>query len=119
MKITPQDLVLYFGLLLTILNIIDRSSILKEKANSPHREVLKQIAELKGEIAGLKDELDDVKNKLKNDNWRIVHLENSDRVLLKAIGAMLSHSIDGDNIEEMKDARKELNNYLYDSKGGS
>lgn len=112
MKITPQDLVLYFGLLLTILNIIDRSSILKEKANSPHKELVKTVAELQ-------DDVDDIKNKLKNDNWRIVRLENSDCVLLKAIGALLSHGIDGDNVEEMKDARKELNNYLYEIKGGN
>lgn len=105
MKITPQDLVLYFGLILTILNIIDRSSLLKEKAKAPQKEM-----EIR--INALEDKVDRLNTYLTNDNARIENLEEGGRVLLKSLGALLSHGIDGNNVQEMKLAREELNEYL-------
>ena len=105
MKITPQDLVLYFGLILTILNIIDRSSLLKEKAKAPQKEM-----EIR--INALEDKVDRLNTYLTNDNARIENLEEGGRVLLKSLGALLSHGIDGNNVQEMKAAKEELNEYL-------
>jgi hypothetical protein len=105
MKITPQDLVLYFGLILTILNIIDRSSLLKEKAQAPQKEM-----EIR--INALEDKVDRLNTYLTSDNARIENLEEGGRVLLKSLGALLSHGIDGNNVQEMKLAREELNEYL-------
>jgi hypothetical protein len=39
-------------------------------------------------------------------------LEEGVKVLLKSMGALLSHSIDGNNMDEMKEARDDLNSYL-------
>lgn len=105
MKITPQDLVLYFGFILTILNIIDRSSLLKEKAKAPQKEM-----EIR--INALEDKVDRLSTYLTNDNARIENLEEGGRVLLKSLGALLSHGIDGNNVQEMKAAKEELNEYL-------
>lgn len=105
MKITPQDLVLFFGLILTVLNIIDRSSLLKEKAKAPQKEM-----EIR--INALEDKVDRLSTFLTNDNARIENLEEGGRVLLKSLGALLGHGIDGNNIQEMKMAREELNEYL-------
>lgn len=105
MKITPSDLVLYFGLLLTILNIIDRSSILKEKAAAPHKDLVERVTILEGRVT-------DIDNKMKNYDYRVVQLEEGVKVLLKSMGALLSHSIDGNNMDEMKEARDDLNSYL-------
>jgi hypothetical protein len=104
MKITPQDLVLYFGLILTILNIIDRSSLLKEKAKAPQKEM-----EIR--INALEDKVDRLNTYLTSDNARIENLEEGGRVLLKSLGALLSHGIDGNNVQEMKAAKEELNEY--------
>ena len=105
MKITPQDLVLYFGLILTLLNIIDRSSLLKEKAKAPQKEM-----EIR--INSLEEKVDRLNTYLTNDNARIENLEEGGRVLLKSLGALLSHGIDGNNVQEMKAAKEELNEYL-------
>jgi len=105
MKITPSDLVLYFGLLLTILNIIDRSSILKEKAAAPHKDLVEKVSVLDNRVT-------EIENKMKNYDYRVGQLEEGVKVLLKSMGALLSHSIDGNNLDEMKDARDDLNNYL-------
>ena len=104
-KITPNDLVLYFGLLLTILNIIDRVTLLREKAKSPQKEMEHRLTQLE-------DKVEKLSAYATNDNTRIENLEEGGRVLLKSLGALLSHGIDGNNIQEMKLAREELNEYL-------
>jgi exonuclease VII small subunit len=105
LKITPADLVLYGGLLLTILNIIDRSTILKEKTEKPRKELEERVDSLDNRIA-------EIENKLKNYDYRVIQLEDGVKVLLRSMSALLSHSIDGNNLEEMKDARDDLNEYL-------
>lgn len=105
LKITPADLVLYGGLLLTILNIIDRSTILKEKTEKPRKEMEERVDSLDGRIT-------EIENKLKNYDYRVIQLEDGVKVLLRSMSALLSHSIDGNNLEEMKDARDDLNEYL-------
>lgn len=104
-KITPNDLVLYFGLLLTILNIIDRATLLREKAKSPQKEMEHRLTQLE-------DKVEKLSTYSTNDNARIENLEEGGRVLLKSLGALLSHGIDGNNVQEMKLAREELNEYL-------
>ena len=105
MKITPNDTVLYFGLLLTILNIIDRVTLLREKAKAPQKEMEHRLTQLE-------DKVEKLSTYSTNDNARIENLEEGGRVLLKSLGALLSHGIDGNNIQEMKLAREELNEYL-------
>ena len=104
-KITPNDLVLYFGLLLTILNIIDRVTLLREKAKSPQKEMEHRLTQLE-------DKVEKLSTYATSDNARIENLGEGGRVLLKSLGALLSHGIDGNNIQEMKLAREELNEYL-------
>ncbi len=104
-KITPNDTVLYFGLLLTILNIIDRVTLLREKAKAPQKEMEHRLTQLE-------DKVEKLSTYSTNDNARIENLEEGGRVLLKSLGALLSHGIDGNNIQEMKLAREELNEYL-------
>lgn len=107
--IRPEDVVLYTGLVLTALNILDRVSILKEKAKTPYKEREQRITHLE-------DEVEQMKRFLDNDNQRIKNLEDGGRVLIKSMGALLSHGIDGNNIQEMKVAREELNDYLIGRK---
>ena len=102
---TTDIMVLGFGLVLTILNIIERVILLKDKAKQPHLQHEKRIAALEAEVKNIDE-------KLNADNSRITDLEMGGRVLLKSMGALLSHGIDGNNTDEMKLAREELNDYL-------
>lgn len=54
----------------------------------------------------------DVDRKLNNDNKRLEAIENSDRVTQRALLALLSHGIDGNNTKQMQDARDELQSHL-------
>lgn len=106
MKITPSDIALLAGLLLTFLNIIDRGHMMKMRTQKPHKEL-----EIK--VAKLETELEKVERMLNNDNTpRIENLEDGGRIIIKSMGALLSHAIDGNNISEMQRAREELNEYL-------
>ena len=46
------------------------------------------------------------------DKTKIESIEEGNKVTQQAILALLNHAIDGNNEEEMKDARKALNKYL-------
>jgi len=105
MNVNIQDIVLVIGVILTILNIIERVILFKDKAKQPHLQHEQRIVALESEVKRIKD-------KLNNDSDRITELEMGTRVLMKSIGALLSHGIDGNNTDEMKLAREELNDYL-------
>lgn len=105
MKITPSDIVLWVGLALTILNVIDKSVSLRDRTIQPFREQSKRIDSLEHEVTEIKDSI-------KSDLNRIDDLEAGTKVLLRSIGALLSHGIEGNNEAEMRTAREELNEYL-------
>lgn len=100
-----EKVVLWIGLALTTLNIIDRIFLIKDRASAPHKEHEQRLNCLEEEVRG-------IKAKLSNNNERIENLEKGGRVLLKSMGALLNHGIDGNNIEEMRVCREEVNDYL-------
>lgn len=56
----------------------------------------------------------DVDQKLGNDNKRIASLENGNKVICKALIAMLSHEINGNSTEKLKKAMSDLQDYLIE-----
>lgn len=46
------------------------------------------------------------------DLKRIKELESGNIIVIEALQALLKHAVDGNNIEEMKDAEKKLGKYL-------
>lgn len=46
------------------------------------------------------------------DKQKIEAIEDGNRVTQQALLALLNHAIDGNNVDEMNDARKELNKYF-------
>ncbi len=53
-----------------------------------------------------------VDNKLSKDNDRLTDIEESDRVIQRALLALLAHGIDGNNLKQMQDAKDDLQNHL-------
>ena len=52
------------------------------------------------------------KKMFSNDNDRIEGIERGNRVTQRALLALLSHGIDGNEIDAMSKAKEELENYL-------
>ena len=57
---------------------------------------------------------EDVDRKLNNDNRRIESIETADKVICRGILALLSHEINGNSIDKLKDSQKEITDYLID-----
>ena len=64
------------------------------------------------EIVGIKLRLDKVERKLENDKREIADSKECNHVLTKGMLALLEHGINGNNIDQMKDAKKDVNTYL-------
>ena len=58
----------------------------------------------------------DVDDKLGNDNKRIASLEEGNRVICKALMALLSHEINGNSSDKLQKAYSDLNDYLIERK---
>lgn len=64
------------------------------------------------EIQGIKLRLDKVERKLENDKREIADSKECNHVLTKGMLALLEHGINGNNIDQMKDAKNDVNTYL-------
>ena len=53
-----------------------------------------------------------VDHKLDKDNERLGTIEEGNRATQRAILALLDHGIDGNNVEQMQEAKKSLQNHL-------
>ena len=56
----------------------------------------------------------DVDIKLSNDNKRIKTLEDGNKVVCKALMALLSHEINGNSSDKLQKALTDLHNYLIE-----
>lgn len=63
-------------------------------------------------LKALEDDMKQVKQYLTNDYDRLDKLENSTRITMRAQLALLSHGLDGNNVHQMEEAKKEIENYL-------
>ena len=63
-------------------------------------------------ISVLESEVSELKKFLDNDNKRLKTLEEGNRVTQQAILALLSHALNGNDMDSLKSAKTKLENYL-------
>lgn len=97
------------GLVLTLLNIADKSKTLKKDAQEPERIQNERIDGLERKFAAMREEFEHYKSQ---NTEKVQVLEEGNRVTQQAILALLSHAIDGNNIDQMEKARNDLNSFL-------
>ena len=56
--------------------------------------------------------LNEHEKKLNNDHKRLMELEESNKIMMQSMLALMSHAIDGNHIEDLKQARDDLQKYL-------
>lgn len=93
------------GLILTILNIIDKAIVLREKAKQPQENILQRIEILESWQGRIESRL-----KLGTDHFEMI--DKGNQVTHKALLALLDASINGDNLAELKKARQDLYDYM-------
>lgn len=64
------------------------------------------------EIKDIKDRLDKIETKLENDKKQIADAKECNHVITKGMLALLEHGINGNNIDQMREARNDVNAYL-------
>lgn len=63
-------------------------------------------------LGELENRIKKVEDKLENDKRQIADIRDGSHVLTKGMLALLEHGINGNNVEQMKEARHDVNEYL-------
>ena len=86
------------------------------KAREPNRVQDARIGALEDKVGRIEDRLQLGNRRFEADAGRVNNLENSmkatNKVIIESLQALTSHAIDGNNIQELKDAKKSLDEYL-------
>lgn len=93
------------GLILSIASVVTLIITIIRKAKAPEAKQNERLDALEKAVQK-HDEL------FRNDLARFERMESGNRIMQKCMLALLSHGIDGNDIELMKQARSDLNEYL-------
>lgn len=98
---------------LTIFNLMDKLVGYAKKVKEPTDSLSERVSTIEKRMEiEYKALFADYELRFRRDLNRIEAIEEGNRTTQKAILALLTHSIDGNNIEEMKKAKKALEEYL-------
>lgn len=109
MSFTPSQIwafvIAFIGLVLSVLNILDKFATIKQRNSEPEREQNERLDKLEERVLGLEHHLD-------NDKKNIEELKASTTMNMKVLFALLNHSIYGDNDEELRNVQREIQIFL-------
>lgn len=88
-----------------ISNALEKIVKAVKAAKAPETAQNKKLGELENRIKKVED-------KLENDKRQIADIRDGSHVLTKGMLALLEHGINGNNVEQMKEARHDVNEYL-------
>ena len=89
---------------LTLFNVVDKIVSAVKAAQNPVDDLKKRVEDLERKIADSYPRYDK----------KIAEIEDGNRIVQKAIYELLKHSIDGNNIDGLKKAERDLHEYLFD-----
>lgn len=81
-----------------------------QKAKQPEESQNKRIENLEKKVERFEQLFD-------NDNKRLIELEKGNRIMQQSMLALLSHAINGDDVDGLKKAKDNLQTYLIDKEG--
>ena len=88
------------------------------KAKEPNKLQDEKIGVLEEKVRSIEERLKLGNKRFETDADRVDTIENSmrktNKVIIESLQALTSHAIDGNNIQELKDAKKGLDEYLID-----
>ena len=107
-----QTIVVVIGAVLALCGMISTIGGAVEKVARARKAIKAPEQRQDDEISGIKTRLDKIERKLENDKREIADSKECNHVLTKGMLALLEHGINGNNIDQMKDAKKDVNTYL-------
>lgn len=112
-NMTPGDLlVLAFGGLLALATIVSTVGGAVEKIVKLRKAAKAPEVQQDAQIKELKDRLDRLERSLQKDEGQIKAARECNRVLTIGMLALLDHGINGNNIEQMQNAKAGVEAYL-------
>lgn len=85
-----------------------------EKFDSFEKKFDKKFAEIDRKLATDKEMLDLHTTQLNAEKSRVDRLDNDNKALLHGMSALLSHEVNGNNIDKLVKAQSAMSNYLID-----
>ena len=118
--ITPAELLSIVlavcGAIITVSGAIAVIVNFVHKAKEPNQIQNERIDKLEEAVETINDRLDRGDRHFISDDERMSSLEHevkkTNKVIIESLQALTSHAIDGNNIEQLKQSEKTLNNYL-------
>ena len=118
--LTPQAvfnlIVVFCGAIVTVSAAITAIAKAVGKAREPDRKQDERISALEEEVRAIEDRLQLGNRRFESDADRVDTLEKTmkvtNKVIIESLQALTNHAIDGNNIQELKDAKKGLDEYL-------
>ena len=118
--ITPSELwsvvLAVCGAIITVSGAIAVIVNFVHKAKEPNKIQNERIDKLEEDVETINDRLDRGDRHFLSDAERMSSLEHevktTNKVIIESLQALTSHAIDGNNIEQLKQSEKNLNNYL-------
>ena len=118
--VTPQELwnivLAICGAIITISAAIAVVIKAIDRAKEPNKKQDDRLTALEEQVKAINDRLQLGNKRFESDAGRVDSIESnmkaSNKVIIESLQALTSHAIDGNNIQELKDAKKGLDEYL-------
>ena len=85
-----------------------------KKAQAPNDAQNKRIDSIERDLTELRERLDDHDQYFRNDLRRFERIETGNRIMQRCMLALLAHGIDGNDIDSMRKAKQDLQDYLIE-----
>jgi septal ring factor EnvC (AmiA/AmiB activator) len=97
------------GAVMVIINVAN-------KAKAPNKKQDERIDKLEADVKQINKRLDDGSKHMNQDDEQIRQIEANmsatNKIIIESLQALTSHAIDGNNIQELRDAKRNLDEYL-------
>jgi hypothetical protein len=118
--LTPADvlqlILVICGAIITVSGAISVIINLANRAKKPNKLQDQRISALEEKVNNITDRLEKGDRHFDSDQERMDALEQSmketNQVIIESLQALTAHAIDGNNTQELKEAKKRLDDYL-------
>lgn len=118
--LTPHDIInivlAVCGAIITISGAVMVIIGLINKAKAPNKRQDERITLLEADVRKINERLEEGNKRFDADAKRFTELETAmkatNKVIIESLQALTSHAIDGNNVQELKEAKKSLDDYL-------
>ena len=117
-QFTPAQLIALVlavcGAIVTISAAIGVIAKALDKARAPEKEQNERLNDHDKRIGALEDIANRFKEYFDNDDRRFKEIERTNKITVSALLAILKHSLNGNDIESLKQAERSLEEYLIE-----